>query len=171
MNIQGFENYSINQSGEIYNIKSGHKRALTINKTTGYLQITFYNKNKPKTFQVHRLVALAFIDNHGNLPQVNHKDGNKLNNCVDNLEWVSDSENKLHCYKTGLKDKNILSIPIVMTYPNTLLPISEFVSANEAGRVLNVNQGNITNCCKHKCKTVYGYSWYYKDEFDCLKGK
>lgn len=62
------------------------------------------NKNKRTTEQsVHRLVAIAFIPNLNNLPQVNHIDGNKLNNHVDNLEWVSNSTNQIHAYKLGLQ--------------------------------------------------------------------
>lgn len=60
-----------------------------IEKTRGYLSVTLLNKGKQKTKPVHRLVALTFIPNPNNLPQVNHKDENKLNNCVDNLEWCN----------------------------------------------------------------------------------
>ena len=69
----------------------------------GYRQVTLYDDNqKPKTMRVHRLVAEAFIDNPHNLPQVNHKDGNKMNNTVDNLEWISNYDNMQHAIKTGL---------------------------------------------------------------------
>ena len=76
--------------------------------TSGYYRINSHNENKEsKSPLVHRLVAEAFIPNPKNLPVVNHKDGNKQNNCVENLEWVTYEENMYHAWKTGLiKKKN-----------------------------------------------------------------
>lgn len=68
----------------------------------GYVRFSATKNKIQKIKRVHRLVAEMFIPNPNNLPQVNHKDGNKLNNHVNNLEWCSDSENKKHAYKTGL---------------------------------------------------------------------
>lgn len=68
----------------------------------GYKAIQTYNH----TYYIHRLVAQAFLPNPSNKPCVNHKDGNKKNNCVDNLEWVTHSENNRHAYRTGLKFPN-----------------------------------------------------------------
>lgn len=76
----------------------------------GYLRISlrkpngFNTRNGYKTFRVHLLVAKAFIENEYNLPVVNHKDGNKQNNCMDNLEWCTYRDNILHAFKTGLND-------------------------------------------------------------------
>ena len=69
----------------------------------GYKRIHVSNNGVQYKFLVHRLVAETFIPNPNNLPCVNHKDGNKLNNSVENLEWVSYSENQIHAYKMGLK--------------------------------------------------------------------
>ena len=78
-----------------------------INKK-GYKQVTLYDDNgKPKTMRVHKLVALAFIENEDNLPQINHKDGNKQNNCVDNLEWISNYNNIQHAIKNGLINQKL----------------------------------------------------------------
>lgn len=78
-----------------------------INKK-GYKQVTLYDDNgKPKTMRVHKLVALAFIENEDNLPQINHKDGNKQNNCVDNLEWISNYDNIQHAIKNGLINQEL----------------------------------------------------------------
>ena len=75
-------------------------------KTTwdGYLETTLIGDNgKYKCIRTHRLVAIHFIPNPDNKPEVNHKDGNKFNNRADNLEWVTSSENQLHAYRTGLQ--------------------------------------------------------------------
>ena len=68
----------------------------------GYHTAVLYNNGKPKSFRVHQLVAKAFIDNPLNKPHVNHLDGVKSNNFVDNLEWVTISENQKHAFKNGL---------------------------------------------------------------------
>ena len=73
----------------------------------GYENITLSNKGFRKTFLVHRLVALVFIPNPLNKPTVNHKDGNKVNNDVSNLEWATHKEQKSHSIELGLADKNI----------------------------------------------------------------
>jgi hypothetical protein len=68
----------------------------------GYKRFAIMKDGKLITYKLHRIVAMAFIDNEYSKPQVNHIDGNKLNNAVDNLEWVNNSENQLHAYKLGL---------------------------------------------------------------------
>ena len=68
----------------------------------GYYRVTFSIHKKKKQFYLHRLIATHFIDNPNNLPQVNHIDGNKLNNSINNLEWVTVQENTIHAYKHGL---------------------------------------------------------------------
>ena len=71
----------------------------------GYMYVTLHKGGKAKRYSVHQLIAKAFIPNPDNLPQVNHKDGNKENNTISNLEWVSASENKLHSYRV-LKEQH-----------------------------------------------------------------
>ena len=68
----------------------------------GYYRVSFSINRKRKQFYVHRLIAEYFIPNPKNLPQVNHIDGNKLNNSLDNLEWVTVQDNVIHAYKNGL---------------------------------------------------------------------
>lgn len=96
------ELYNILPNGDVLN-KKGKTLAFTVNKQTGYKAVSLCKNNKGSTKTIHRLVAEAYIPNPNNLPEVNHIDGNKLNNHVSNLEWVTPSENRQHAYDTGLK--------------------------------------------------------------------
>lgn len=102
--IEGYEGrYYITDNGDIFNIKRGTKMAQTVSARTGYLKISLTNSDGIRpTHSVHRLVALSFIPNPENKREVNHKDGNKGNNRVDNLEWVTTKENSKHAHDTGL---------------------------------------------------------------------
>lgn len=108
------ETYIITSDGKVFTkereyshggVKPKHFLKQTLN-SNNYLRVSMTICNKRKNYLVHRLVAQAFIPNPNNLPQVNHKDGNKLNNCVENLEWCTKSENEKHAYKLGLKTIN-----------------------------------------------------------------
>lgn len=91
------EDYEITKEGEIINKHNGKKRILQPN-SKGYLRVMINKKN----LLVHRLVATKYVPNPNNLPQVNHKDGNKLNNDYRNLEWVTNQENRTHAVENGL---------------------------------------------------------------------
>ena len=100
--VKGFEGkYKVSNLGNIYSIKKDIIISPTYNHK-GYLRVSLYNK-KQYILTIHRLVAKAFIPNPKNLPQVNHKDGNKTNNCVENLEWCDNSYNIKEAYRLGLK--------------------------------------------------------------------
>lgn len=92
--IEGYENYEVSSCGNI------RKNGKTIIKPEvhhkGYLRVDLFRDRNRKHMKVHRLVAEAFIPNPENKPQINHKDFNKQNNCIDNLEWVTNSENHDH---------------------------------------------------------------------------
>lgn len=96
--IKGFEGqYQISTFGNVRSVYKKSTKILVVFKTEkGYLRAKLHSKNKKHYVKVHRLVAQAFIPNPDNKPQINHKDGNKLNNHIDNLEWVTDLENKQH---------------------------------------------------------------------------
>lgn len=78
-----------------------------VNPKNGYVYVQLWNNAKYKNIRLHKLVAQAFIKNSNNLPQINHKDGNKKNNRVDNLEWCTAKDNILHSYKIGLRKRRV----------------------------------------------------------------
>lgn len=108
--VHNFEGYLISsEDGRIYSNVKGKQMFLlkTYVKPDGYLAVSLWDSSKRghkkrKTFLVHRLVAETFIENPENKPTVNHKDGNKLNNCVDNLEWATLHEQAVHSFSNGL---------------------------------------------------------------------
>lgn len=135
--------------------------------TSGYLRVELYRPDSRKNFYVHRLVALAFIPNCENKNEVNHIDGNKLNNNADNLEWVSRSENQVHALKMGLNKPPMTGVnsykcpaskPVLQYSLN-----GEFVklwySAADAARYLNIHPSGISNCATGRYKTCCGYKW------------
>jgi len=115
--IIGFENfYSVSSIGrvkslsrEVFHIKGNLNLKEKILKqglsSNGYLSVSFTMCSKQKTFNIHRLVAKIFIKNELNKKDVNHIDGNKFNNNVSNLEWSTRSENLIHAYLIGLKER------------------------------------------------------------------
>jgi hypothetical protein len=103
--IQDFPDYGVNENGVIMSFKT-EKVIKPINHSAGYLAVCLYNNKIPKRFLVHRIVAKAFLPNPNNKLEVNHKNGDKKDNRLDNLEWVTSSENRKHAYKSGLQPIN-----------------------------------------------------------------
>lgn len=154
--INEFDNYGISNLGNIKNIKKKNVLTPYLNKS-GYLTYTFCQNGIKKTFRIHRLVALYFIPNPENLPYVNHKDGDKTNNKVENLEWVTAKENDNHARKTGLK---IQEKPIIAENITTKETIA-FKSVTEAGAILGVNKGTISKVLNGKRNQTHGYRFYF----------
>lgn len=97
--------FTISDNGEVYSLLKEKSYSFRLH-TGGYRQITLYFKGKGYDFFQHRLVALYFIPNPENKPCVNHKNGVKTDNTVENLEWVTDAENQRHSYANGLNSRN-----------------------------------------------------------------
>ena len=102
--VNGYENYRIDYFGNLFNIKTNRRLNPTIDKK-GYCKVALYNEQGKLSISLHRLVALNYIDNPDNKPQVNHINGIKTDNRVSNLEWVTNQENAIHAIKSGLRDE------------------------------------------------------------------
>lgn len=125
----------------------------------GYYRVQLYSKGKRKHARINRLVAQAFIPNPNNYPMVNHKDENKLNNRVGNLEWCTA---KYNCnYGDFIKKSMQSAKPLYQLDINGNI-IKEFNSAHQVQKVLGYDRRAIMGCCNGNCKSAYGYKWKYK---------
>ena len=180
--IQGYEGlYQISNLGNVKTLHYGQKvhnhnwestpsRLLKQKtSTSGYQRVELYKKDSRKCFYVHRLVAIAFLENPENKPQINHKDGNKFNNCIDNLEWATSSENLKHAHQTGLKPSSMKGVTghkshkarTILQYDLNGNFVNIWYSMVEAANSLGTRSTTISSCVRGKHKTSYGYIWRY----------
>ena len=154
--IEQFDNYAVSNYGRIKNVKNG-KILTPFKNHDGYMTYTFCQNRVKKTFRIHRLVAFYFIDNPDTKPYVNHKDGNKVNNNVANLEWCTAQENQAHARSTGLINQEK---PVKATNILTGEEIP-FKSVSEAGAFLGINKGTIYKVLSGKRNKTHDYSFTY----------
>lgn len=140
------------------------------NKRIGYIGAVLRVNKKPKTISLHRLVARTWIPNPYNKAQVNHKDGNKLNNAVDNLEWMTKSENHKHRFEVLKQIPNCKGLfnrhgskPVNQLDLNGKI-INSFPSLNQASRETNTNRTAISSFLTGRFKTAGGCKWEYKKD-------
>lgn len=134
----------------------------------GYLSVMFHTNGKGFRRYIHRLVAEAFIPNPNKLPEINHKDENRSNNVVTNLEWVDYLTNRTYGTRLErLSTSNTIHAPIVQ-YDLDFNYIAEYKNANQAARALGYsNHGSpIYECANKKANIAHGYIWRYKDDDD-----
>ena len=166
--------YQVSNTGKVKSLNYNHTGREKILKNhkdkDGYLIVVLCKEGKQKTFKVHRLVAQAFIPNPNNLPQVNHKDENKQNNCVENIEWC-DAKYNIN-YGTARermaekqKGNTRGSKPVIQIDKHTNEVINEWISASEAQRQLGIQSSSISQCCTNYPghKSAGGYKWKYKE--------
>ena len=142
--VKGYEGkYQVSNLGRVKSLKrwSGTKFYYRkyilnnyINKNNGYVYVCLTKNNKSKNARLHKLVAEHFLDNPNNYTQINHIDGNKSNNCVDNLEWCNGSYNIRDMYERKGKYKN--DYKIIQTYKN-------LKSCSKVGKIFNMSGENI----------------------------
>ena len=105
--IKNFKNYSINENGDIRNDSTGKIKRPFLNKANGYLTVDLWDKNKAHKITVHRLLAEAFIPNPCGKPTVDHKDGNRQNNSLENLRWATYAEQNSRFHSVGVRSQRI----------------------------------------------------------------
>lgn len=164
LEVPGYETlYKVSNKGRI--------KSMTYNKilkqsflNSGYARIILCKEGKIKAFSVHRLVAIAFIPNPDNYRYVNHKDENKLNNCVENLEWCSAIQNLKHSnvIETMLNASHKANEKTVLMFHKGKF-IAEYESITKAAEAINTFQQHVTNCLYGKQKTTRGYSFKFKN--------
>lgn len=185
--IEGYEGlYQVSSFGNIKSLHFGKEKLLKPQpNSNGYLRVSLSKNNNWIYFFVHRLVASVFLKNNNNLPCVNHKDENPLNNHVSNLEWVTHKENMnygtiierkrksmkgkfdgknnpFYGQKHTEESKKKMGTPIIQ-YSKDNVFIKEFESITQASIELNISKNSICNCLKGKSKHCGGFIWCYKE--------
>lgn len=169
--------YQVSNMGRVKSLQSTkmHDRVKILSPVCAdgrYLRVSLYKDKKSKYFQVHRLVASAFLENPKDKTQVNHINGDKTNNCVDNLEWCTPSENNQHAYKIGINKgskpwlgksgfQNASSISVQQIDLLTGKVLATYGSIEEAARETGCLATKIGKCCKGLFSQTHGYAWRY----------
>ena len=154
IDIAGYEGlYAINNDGKVWSYRKN--MFLKSYLARGYFKVCLCKDKIRRQVLIHRLVAEAFIPNPTNLPQINHIDENKKNNCVENLEWCDAKHN----INYGGHNEKVARKHCKKVYCVELDKV--FESAKSAAIQLGLSGSNIAKCCKGKYKTTGGYHWKY----------
>jgi hypothetical protein len=170
--IKDFDRYYISKCGKIlsnnYN-KTRKIKLMSPQNRLGYYSIRLYKNKNSRYYQVHRLVAETFISNPKNKPQVNHKNSIRNDNRIENLEWVSNSENQKHAYKFGHQKVNKTNLGKFGKLNTNSKKIQQFdLNGNfirnwncmkDVERELNILVSCISCCCSGRSKTAGGFIW------------
>ena len=153
--IPDYPNYSVTEDGNVWSHKT-NKQLKPILGKNGYYQVSLSNKGKVKRASIHRIIANVFLDNLNKKPQVNHINGIKTDNRLENLEWSTRSENMKHAYVYSLKKVSIENIK-ELTLINSKIVLDTqtgifYQSASEASRLLNLNRRTLCAYLSGKLK-------------------
>lgn len=159
--VPGYEgSYQVSNLGEARSMRTNPPRLLKPwRHPAGYVCVTLHHAAKKKKQLVHRLVAKAFLPNPEDKPQVNHKNGDKVDNNVNNLEWCDNRENAHHSAYTLGNESTIAKRPVVCLDTRQTFP-----SVAEAARAVGGCNQNIVKCCQGKRRKHKGLRWAYAEE-------
>ena len=174
--VKNYPMYEVNEDGSVFS-RYTNKTLKTNVSRTGYHTVELFNKEGSKRLLVHRIVAEAFLPNPFGLPQVNHKDEDKGNNAVSNLEWCTAKYNMNYghmgkirhtlidytkpVYKeVGNRLKDVCRIPVNQILQGKI--IASFASEAEAFKITGIR--HISEVCTGKRKSAGGYTWQYRKE-------
>lgn len=169
--IEGYDGYyQVSNLGRVISYKHKNAKMLKpkINKK-GYARVHIRHGKSNRYIFIHRLVAMAFIPNHDNKPEVNHLDENPGNNCAENLEWVTQKENinwGTSLTRRSLSQRRTHNPKAVYQFDLNWKLIAIFPSRNEASRATGFDRGGIGHACHqdYKYKTYKGFIWRYEED-------
>lgn len=167
--ICNFPNYEVSSNGEVRSTNYNHTGVCKILKSSissnGYYGVILVKGGRRFYRAVHRLVAEAFLPNTNNLPYINHRDENKLNNKASNLEWCTAQYNIKYgsCIDRRANKQKVTRGNPIISIDNNGNEV-KYISAKEASRITGINQGSISKCCKGERRIAGGFRWRYEQE-------
>ena len=158
--VPGYEGlYQVSNLGRVRGMRRGLLNILSPSSYNGYYRVNLSKGGKYITIHIHRLVAMAFLPNPNNYPQVNHKDGDRKNNNLNNLEWCTASYNQLHAFRTLNRVRPRCRVISQMDGNGEIIKI--YSSISEASRDLGVSVQAIRSALCGRTTHSGGYKWEY----------
>lgn len=152
------EKYYVNKIGEVYSTRMKRKLTPKVNHD-GYLRVQIWEKGNVEFVSIHRLIAETFLPNPDNKPFVNHLNGDKQDNRIENLEWCTQKENIAHAWKTGLSHRPLNTAGLkVAQFTKDGEFVRDFPSLMEVERTYGYKHSNISYAIRHN-STSHGYRW------------
>ena len=163
--VLGFEElYQVSSFGNVRTIKKGEAEMSQQENRNGYMTVHLRDKGVERRAMVHRLVAEAFIPNPNGFRDVNHKNGDKSDNRVENLEWTSHADNMTHSFRElGKNVRHIVQLDLDNNF------IERWNSIIEASEATGICRTNIGECCRGNRKHTKGYKWKYEEDYEEAK--